>query len=144
MLLQNLVKELERAQPAAEGAAPHLVLHVKKLSKAVWIQVENSYGNIFKKTLKKMGWPRKDITIDEHLVEEWQNGIEILLDIQQSELESKISSEGSLEGDSPVLLPLKIMMKPLELRFEYHFEGRQPTNRLDKVSSIKHTRLYAY
>ncbi len=32
-----------------------------------------------------------------------------------------------------VLLPLEVMVKPLELRFTYHFEGDRPTNRLDKV-----------
>lgn len=34
-----------------------------------------------------------------------------------------------------VLLPLEVMLKPLELRFRYHFEGDRPTNRLDKVCS---------
>lgn len=34
-----------------------------------------------------------------------------------------------------VLLPLEVMVKPLELRFRYHFEGDRPTNRPDKVCS---------
>lgn len=33
-----------------------------------------------------------------------------------------------------VLLPLEVMIKPLELRFQYHFAGDRPTNKLDKVS----------
>ncbi len=33
----------------------------------------------------------------------------------------------------PVLLPLEVMVRPLELRFQYHFLGDRPTNRLDKV-----------
>ena len=32
-----------------------------------------------------------------------------------------------------VLLPLEVMVKPLELRFRYHFDGDRPTNRPDKV-----------
>lgn len=32
-----------------------------------------------------------------------------------------------------VLLPLEVMIKPLELRFKYHFDGDRPTNKLDKV-----------
>lgn len=32
-----------------------------------------------------------------------------------------------------VLLPLEVMVRPLELRFRYHFDGDKPTNRLDKV-----------
>lgn len=42
---------------------------------------------------------------------------------------------GSQRGppESLVLLPLEVMVRPLELRFRYHFEGDRPTNRLDKV-----------
>lgn len=32
-----------------------------------------------------------------------------------------------------VLLPLEVMVKPLDLRFQYHFSGDRPTNKLDKV-----------
>lgn len=32
-----------------------------------------------------------------------------------------------------ILLPLEVMVKPLELRFKYHFDGDRPTNKLDKV-----------
>lgn len=32
-----------------------------------------------------------------------------------------------------VLLPLEVMVKPLELRFRYHFDGDRPTNKLSKV-----------
>lgn len=32
-----------------------------------------------------------------------------------------------------MLLPLEVMVHPLELRFKYHFSGDKPTNRLDKV-----------
>ena len=35
-----------------------------------------------------------------------------------------------------VLLPLEVMIRPLELLFRYHFDGDKPTNRLDKVSSL--------
>lgn len=35
-----------------------------------------------------------------------------------------------------VLLPLEVMVKPLDLRFQYHFSGDRPTNKLDKVASL--------
>ena len=35
--------------------------------------------------------------------------------------------------DPLVLLPLEVMIRPLELRFKYHFDSDRPTNRLDKV-----------
>jgi hypothetical protein len=40
------------------------------------------------------------------------------------------------KGNSLVLLPLEVMVRPLELRFHYHFEGDRPTNRLDKVRLV--------
>ena len=38
-----------------------------------------------------------------------------------------------VSSEAVVLLPLEVMVRPLELRFRYHFEGDRPTNRLDKV-----------
>lgn len=35
-----------------------------------------------------------------------------------------------------VLLPLEVMVKPLEIRFQYHFSGDRPTNKPDKVGVI--------
>jgi hypothetical protein len=34
--------------------------------------------------------------------------------------------------DGAILLPLETLVKPLALRFRYHFEGDKPTNRVDK------------
>lgn len=31
-------------------------------------------------------------------------------------------------------LPIQLMVDPLIIRFKFHFEGKRPTNRLDKVS----------
>jgi hypothetical protein len=36
-------------------------------------------------------------------------------------------------AEPPILLPLEVMVHPLDLRFKYHFSGDKPTNRLDKV-----------
>ena len=96
--------------------------------------MRDEYAKRFEVTLKEMKWPGKDITLSEDLANRWERGVITLLDIQRSDLESRTSGDGSLEGDVPVLLPLQIMMKPLELRFEYHFQGDRPTNKLDKVS----------
>jgi hypothetical protein len=55
-----------------------------------------------------------------------------LLDLQKPELESKELASTSSKASPLVLLPLKVMVKPLELGFKYHFEGDKPTNRLDR------------
>ena len=43
-------------------------------------------------------------------------------------------SASSPRAEEPLaLLPLEVMVRPLELRFQYHFDGDRPTNRVDKV-----------
>lgn len=51
------------------------------------------------------------------------------------ELKARDNQPGtSLKAEEPlVLLPLEVMVRPLELRFQYHFDGDRPTNRVDKV-----------
>ena len=99
--------------------------------------MKDAYSEEFKATLKKMKWPGKDVQLSESLEEEWVAGVKMLLDLQEPELEAHNNSE-PLPTDEPlVLLPLEVMVKPLELRFKYHFEGDRPTNKLDKVLSYR-------
>lgn len=55
-----------------------------------------------------------------------------------SELKSRDSeNEGKNSITEPlVLLPLEVMVKPLALRFRYHFDGDRPTNKLNKVRQV--------
>lgn len=55
-----------------------------------------------------------------------------------SELKSSDSENGGKNSitEPLVLLPLEVMVKPLELRFRYHFDGDRPTNKLNKVCQI--------
>lgn len=46
------------------------------------------------------------------------------------------ADDNANQDDSLVLLPLEVMVRPLDLRFHYHFEGHRPTNRLDKVRVV--------
>lgn len=68
------------------------------------------------------------------LEQEWKVNVGRLLDLQMSELvagENMNKSKTSKE-EPFVLLPLEVMVRPLQLRFDYHFSGDRPTNRLDK------------
>ena len=132
--LQNLVNALRAAQPAAEDAAPHLIDHVDRTARALWVQMKNAFAAEFEEVLKKMQWPAKDIALHGSLEQEWIDGVKKLLELQEPELRAKDSEdpEHASREDPLVLLPLEVMMKPLELRFKYHFEGDRPTNKLDK------------
>ena len=136
--LQELVFALKQAQPAAEDAAPHLVDHVELTTKSLWEQMKEAFVTKFDITLRKMKWPNKDASLQGSIHTEWAEGVERLLELQGPELESqeKKPTATKRRQEPLVLLPLEAMVKPLELRFRYHFEGDKPTNRLDKVGSL--------
>lgn len=132
--LQSLAATLKEAQPAAEDAAPHLIDHVDKTVQTLWKQMKDAFARDFEETLTKMKWPGKDVTLSGSLEQKWTAGVEKLLDLQEPELKSKDDKSVSspYTEDPIVLLPLEVMVKPLELRFKYHFDGDRPTNKLDK------------
>jgi hypothetical protein len=132
--LSTLATGLQPLSEAAEGAAPHLVLHVLRTTYNARTRIEQSFAAEFEKTLTKMGWPKQGISVPPGLQSEWNMHIEKLIDLQKSELIAADAANSSKTSkDEPaVLLPLEIMVRSLELRFNYHFSGDRPTNRLDK------------
>lgn len=81
--LQGIATAIKAAQPAAEGAAPHLVDHVEGVAKTLWKQMKDAFARDFEITLTKMKWPGKDITIAGNLGQAWSEGVEKLLDLQE-------------------------------------------------------------
>ncbi|KAH0026814.1 hypothetical protein KCU78_g4225, partial [Aureobasidium melanogenum] len=132
--LSALATGLQPLSDAAEGAAPHLIVHVLRTAHSARTQIEQSLAAGFEKTLNKMGWPKQGISVPPGLQAEWNIHIEKLIDLQKSELIAADAANSSKTSkDEPaVLLPLEIMVRSLELRFNYHFSGDRPTNRLDK------------
>ena len=131
--LQSLATGLKETRPAAEDAAPHLIDHVNLSCHKLWQQIKNAFGGDLEATLKKMKWPGKDVTLGGSLEQEWALGVKKLLELQEPELRAHDDSQLSSSNKPLVLLPLEIMVKPLELRFKYHFEGERPTNKIEKV-----------
>lgn len=125
---------LQPLQEAAEGAAPHLLDHVANSVGTLRDRIQKSFAGNFEKTLSKMGWPRPDIVVPLDLQDEWNLNVERLLELQKSELlAGDNTNKAKASKDEPAaLLPLSVLVKPLELRFNYHFSGDRPTNRLDK------------
>ncbi|KAI9929055.1 hypothetical protein ASPWEDRAFT_49283 [Aspergillus wentii DTO 134E9] len=130
--LQNIVQSLRDAQPAAEGAAPHLVDYVEKLASALREQMKGDFTNRLQKRLEQMKWPSRDLHLPDDLMAQWRGDVELLLDLQTPELQSRDVASKQQSVEPPILFPLEVMVHPLELRFKYHFSGDKPTNRLDK------------
>ncbi|KAI4174518.1 MAG: hypothetical protein LQ343_002275 [Gyalolechia ehrenbergii] len=129
--LQKLAIALKEAQIAAEDAAPHLVDHVDQAAQKLWKQMKDAFANDFEKVLAKMNWPEKNVKLSGSLEQEWTGGVERLLELQEPELDAQNDHVNPSE-EPLVLLPIEVMVKPLALRFQYHFSGDRPTNKLDK------------
>ncbi|PYI10176.1 RINT-1 family protein [Aspergillus sclerotiicarbonarius CBS 121057] len=130
--LRKIARSLTEAQPAAEGAAPHLVDYVGKLASALREHMKTDFTRRLQETMEKMKWPPKDLHFPDDIQAQWKENVELLLDLQKPELQAHASGSAHHGAEPPVLLPLEVMVHPLELRFKYHFSGDKPTNRLDK------------
>ncbi|KKY13705.1 putative rint-1 family protein [Phaeomoniella chlamydospora] len=132
--LRSILEGLKIAQPAAEGAAPHLVDQVEQETRDLDEQMRNVFGEALQKTLDSMSWPKKDTNVDPSVLGQWAEQMGLLLSLQEPDftLSHHKGTQSATSQDPIVLLPLQIMVHPLELRFRYHFNGDKPTNRLDK------------
>jgi RAD50-interacting protein 1 len=132
--LQSLVLNLQPLQDAAEGAAVHLLNHIAQQVDKLRLTIRRAFDEDLEKTLKKVNWPKPLETIPMALEKEWNTNVGRLLDLQKPELErlEENAGQGQTNHDPPVLLPLEVVVQPLEQRFTYHFSGNRPTNRLDK------------
>nr|POF15292.1 rad50-interacting protein 1 [Quercus suber] len=132
--LQHLVTSLQPLQEAAEGAAPHLLDHIARQVKELRLTIQKSFAKDLEGTLRKMFWPKSIEFVPVGLEEEWSTNVIRLLELQRPELEDREQrfAEQATNAEPPVLLPFEVLVQPLEQRFEYHFSGNKPTNRLDK------------
>lgn len=132
--LQHLVTSLQPLQEAAEGAAPHLLDFIVQQVQELRQTIQDSFCGDLEGTLKKMSWPRATETVPMAMQKEFATNVQRLLDLQRQDLEDREHSTTgrSPDEDPPPLLPLEVMVRPLEQRFSYHFSGNKQTNRLDK------------
>lgn len=140
--LQHLVTSLQPLQEVAEGAAPHLLDHIVDQVQQLRRTIQASFGDDLEKTLKKLSWPKALETVPLALQKEWSTNVGRLIDLQKPELEDRehTNDQRPPSEEPPVLLPLEVMVRPLEQRFTYHFTGNKPTNRLDKPEYfLQHT-----
>jgi hypothetical protein len=80
--LRNIVGLLRNAQPAAEGAAPHLVDYTDKLATALRQQMKKYFGDRLQKTLEELKWPTRELNVTDQLLDRWKQDVELLLDLQ--------------------------------------------------------------
>jgi len=131
--VQNLAQGLDASQPAAEGAAPHLLDQISNASKSLFEHIKNDLETKLRKTLENIKWPKDGLQLLGKPFEDWSQYTTLLLELQEPSL--LVHNNGVLAHtaqEPAILLPLVVMVQPLAQRFRYHFYGDRPTNRLDK------------
>ena len=81
--LRNIASALKATQPAAEGAAPHLVNYVERITCILRGDLVKKFTDSFQRVLEKMKWPGKELNIGIDLINEWTDGVELLLELQE-------------------------------------------------------------
>lgn len=132
--LRGLLERLQPLQDAAEGAAPHMLDHVRSKTLETRKHLRDILATDFEASLTKILWPKPHVALPGTLEVDWHRAILKLLQLQRAELEAQSHRDASIrDDDTPlVLLPLEVMVQPLQARFQYHFYGDKPTNRTDK------------
>ena len=80
--LRSIVLALKEAQPAAEGAAPHLVDHTERLARALREKLKSFFSDRLQKTLESMKWPTRELNITDTLLARWGQDVRLLIDLQ--------------------------------------------------------------
>lgn len=119
--LKELSISLDQLQEEAEGAAVHLVSHVRTTTEKLWIEMKNIMSAQFETVLRDSHWP----SIESPPSEEWIECFGKLLDLQTPEI---------LAAKEPlVLLPMEVLAKHFILEFRYHFFTNKSTNSANLV-----------
>ncbi|KAI5305073.1 NuA4 histone acetyltransferase subunit [Ascosphaera pollenicola] len=132
--LREIHSGLQATQPLAEGSAPHLVDTTANITFELRESLEKAFEDRLRNALSEMNWPGDKLNLSDDLLDKWELSFQSLLRLQEPEL-AEASPENKASPSSwepPILLPIKVMVQPLGLRFKYHFTGERPTNRLDK------------
>jgi RAD50-interacting protein 1 len=127
--VRRLLEKMGPLQDTADGAAPHLIDHVRSTAERLRSSIQQSLTHELEKTLREMKWPKSE-SIPAASQQDLTKTASQLLSLQLPDLEEQ--EKATQNPTALVLLPLAVLVKPLELGFRYHFEGDRPTNRLER------------
>lgn len=130
--LSTFANHLTRSYQAVEGAAPHFVHYVETVSSNLTNFLKNEFAKGLRVVLEKALWPKRVDALPSSLLESFNASVTRLLALQKPALEYKVDFSKTDYELPDVLYPFEVLTEPLAQRFQYHFSGDRPTNRLDK------------
>ncbi|WVW83112.1 hypothetical protein I302_105130 [Kwoniella bestiolae CBS 10118] len=128
--LNDLVLRLEGTLPP-EMALMRVVIEVKERT---WQGLKDLMSENLLRACEPLGWPRK--VMYENVPSEARRDFErayqdlLFLQAEGEDLHGEVRPSHWSSGKG--LYPVQAMIKPIELRFKYHFMGKKGTNRVDK------------
>ncbi|KAI1361540.1 RINT-1 family protein [Xylaria arbuscula] len=117
--LKQLCLRLRERQPAADGAATHLIEHVENTTDALWREMKDIMSQEMEAILKSRHWPQ-EVDPNSEMDSEWLQCFEKLVDLQVPEV---------LYSDTAVtLLPFEVMARQFAQWFRFQFMGNNATS----------------
>ncbi|KAL2151346.1 hypothetical protein VTH82DRAFT_6444 [Thermothelomyces myriococcoides] len=116
--LKQLAMRLDELRQQADGAAVHLVTHVRAAADKLWDEMKQTMWDELEAVLAKRGWP--SVEPDSEADEEWLRCFEKLLDLQAPEV---LYSPTTIS-----LLPIDVMAQIFIKEFRFHFLSDKPTS----------------
>ncbi|KAL0071704.1 hypothetical protein AAF712_000626 [Marasmius tenuissimus] len=110
----------------------HLVSFISAVYERTWSDIKEALASSLLEAAEQLKWPT---TIDYRTCKpeiraNFERAFFHLLQLQQ--IGEQIRTEPNASEDRGGLYPLEALVKPISLRFKYHFEGERQTNRPDK------------
>ncbi|QSL66828.1 hypothetical protein MERGE_001215 [Pneumocystis wakefieldiae] len=134
---------VKKSNKDSERPLVHLEMLIQERLRNLWDIIEIKLCQDFHNHFEEIGWPdkiKKGISPSAESFKRFQSSFQTLL-IQHCEIiKSLENKDENLEctqtGNSDVLLPFLIMVRPLNIQFRYHFMEKRKTDRIDKVNGI--------
>ncbi|KAK9371018.1 TIP-1 family-domain-containing protein [Lipomyces kononenkoae] len=121
-----LVDRVYKQNREAEDSAVHLVDFLRQAKDFLWQEMLEQLATEFRASLDQIGWPRR-VSL-EGTCDDFIKTFNKLLQFQFSNKSQQTGGSKSPE----LIIAFEIMVEPLDLRFQYHFEGHRETNKIDR------------
>ncbi|KAJ1651686.1 hypothetical protein IWQ61_007809 [Dispira simplex] len=135
--LHELAFELRSdTQPVPLANCSHLLGFVDRQLQQMWSNIQQVVTQRLVHCLNQLTWPRPiPIPPPQGLgpkLDELQQAFADMLLLERPPTAVTLGTPSKESGPHSPLLAMQVLLRPLLVRFNYHFSGARPTNRLDK------------
>ncbi|KAJ1961878.1 hypothetical protein IWQ62_003715 [Dispira parvispora] len=135
--LHELAFELHSGtHPVPLNNCSHLLSFVDQQLQQMWSNIQQVVTQRLVHCLNQLSWPKPiPIPPPQGLgpkLDELQQAFADMLLLERPPSAMALSTPAKKSGSRPPLLAMQVLLRPLLVRFNYHFNGPRPTNQLDK------------